>query len=253
VLHYQPQVHAVSGEITGAEALVRWRHPELGLIPPNEFIPLAEDTGLIVPLGRWVLETAARDAHRWRTGGFPRVRVAVNISGRQLARDTLVKTVLDVLQQTGLEPGGLDLELTESLLMQNLDETAALLGELAASGVSVSMDDFGTGYSSLSYLKRLPIHALKIDRAFVRDITTDTDAGAIVSAIIVMARGLRINVVAEGVETHDQYEYLRLGLCSEMQGYFFSRPVPVDDFIALLRANGGRFAVPDYGGLKVVK
>ncbi len=253
VLHYQPQVHASSGQVIGAEALVRWRHPDLGLVPPSEFIPLAEETGLIVPLGKWVLETACTQAKKWALSGFPNVRVSVNISGCQVARDALARTVRVALDVSGLDPRALDLELTESLLMQNLDETADLLGTLARIGVTVSMDDFGTGYSSLSYLKRLPINSLKIDRSFVRDVTSDADAAAIVSAIIVMARGLRINVIAEGVETHDQFEFLRTALCSSVQGYYFSRPIPFDDFHELLKSNNARFAVPELSGLKVVK
>lgn len=253
VLHYQPQINAVSGAITGAEALIRWRHPELGMIPPNEFIPLAEDTGLIVPIGQWVLESACADAKRWSEEGFPAVRVSVNISGRQLSQDSLPQTVRAAVRAASLDPQMLDLELTESLLMQNLDETATLLGILAKIGVTVSMDDFGTGYSSLSYLKRLPIDSLKIDRAFVRDVIEDADTAAIVGAIIVMARGLKINVIAEGVETKEQFEFLRMALCGEVQGFYFSAPVPLQEFISLLKNGDGRFPVPEVSSLKVVK
>jgi diguanylate cyclase (GGDEF)-like protein/PAS domain S-box-containing protein len=250
-LYYQPQINAVSGAIVGAEALVRWHHPELGLVPPNEFIPLAEDTGMIVPLGRWVLETACADAARWRAAGYSAVGVAVNISGRQMERSTLLNTVSDALKASALDARALELELTESLLMQNLDETAILLQELTDLGASVSMDDFGTGYSSLSYLKRLPIQSIKIDRSFVRDVTADSDTAAIVSAIVAMARGLKLNVVAEGVETREQFDFLRLSLCGVVQGYFFSRPVPLDEFMALLRNSNARFVVPELDNFRM--
>lgn len=242
VLHFQPQVSAETGKIFGAEALVRWKHPELGIIPPLEFISLAEDTGLIVPLGRWVMENACQHANAWRAAGFDQVHVAVNISGRQMAREVLVESVENALKKSGLDPTSLELELTESLLMQNLDETAAVLNELAQRGVKVSMDDFGTGYSSLSYLKRLPIQTIKIDRSFVRDITTDKDAAAIATTIIRMGRGLGMDVIAEGVETKEQLEYLRLSRCTGIQGYYFSRPVPPEEFMTLLRTTGGAYA-----------
>ncbi len=247
ILHFQPQVNARTGAITGAEALIRWQHPELGLVSPLDFIPSAEDTGLIVPIGRWVLENACQHAQAWHAAGFTDLHVAVNISGRQLARDLLVNDVNSALQSSGLAPSRLDLELTESLLMQNVEETAVLLNHLADLGVKVTMDDFGTGYSSLNYLKRLPIQTIKIDYSFIRDIITDGDAAAIVRTIIVMARGLGLTVIAEGVEDVAQLDYLRKHLCTGIQGFYFSRPLAGDAFLALLRSNQARFAVSDAG------
>jgi len=247
ILHFQPQVSARTGAIVGAEALIRWQHPELGLVLPLDFIPSAEDTGLIVPIGRWALENACKHAKTWHAAGFTGLRIAVNISGRQLARDVLVNDVNSALQSSGLAPSCLELELTESLLMQNVDETAALLEHLAGTGVKVAMDDFGTGYSSLSYLKRLPIQTIKIDRSFIRDITTDDDAASIVSTIIVMARGLNMEVVAEGVEERAQFDYLRTHLCTGIQGFYFSHPLAGDAFLALLRGNNAVFAISAAG------
>ena len=251
VLHFQPQVNAKTGNIVGAEALIRWQHPELGLVSPLDFIPSAEDTGLIVPIGRWVLESACQHAKTWHAAGFARLRIAVNVSGRQLARDVLVNDVNSALQSSGLDPASLELELTESLLMQNVDETALMLNDLACRGVKVTMDDFGTGYSSLSYLKRLPIQTIKIDRSFIRDITTDSDAASIVRTIIVMARGLNMEVIAEGVEERAQFDYLRKHLCTGIQGFYFSRPLSGEAFLTLLRDNQARFEIENtVGGVR---
>jgi diguanylate cyclase (GGDEF)-like protein/PAS domain S-box-containing protein len=243
LLYFQPQVNAQTGAIFGAEALIRWQHPELGLVSPLDFIASAEDTGLIVPIGRWVLANACQQAQTWHAAGFSDLRIAVNVSGRQLARDVLVNDVNSALQSSGLDPSSLELELTESLLMQNVDETAVMLNDLAARGVKVTMDDFGTGYSSLSYLKRLPIKTIKIDHSFIRDITTDTDAASIVRTIIVMARGLNMEVIAEGVRERAQLEFLRKHLCAGIQGFYFSGPLVGADFLALLRSNNARFEV----------
>ncbi len=236
LLHYQPQVDLKTGRITGMEALLRWEHPDFGMIQPGEFIPLAEETGLIVPIGEWVLQTACAQTKTWQKSGFPTLRIAVNLSGRQLLEKNLPEVIERALRESGLEARYLDLELTESLLMQDTDETSSVMKELNKTGVLFSLDDFGTGYSSLSYLKRFPIDTLKIDQAFVRDITTDPDDAAITKAIIAMAHGLDIHVIAEGVETMEQMEFLRANRCDGMQGYYFSKPVPAETFGDLLKS-----------------
>jgi len=242
LLHYQPQVDIASGAILGAEALIRWQHPDWGLVSPAEFIPLAEETGLILPIGEWVLNEACSQARRWHDAGHVDLRIAVNLSGRQLSQKNLVDIVAATLARCAVAHGMLELEITESLLMQDLEQIAGTLEALVALGVSVSMDDFGTGYSSLSYLKRLPIDVLKIDQSFVRDISSDPDDAAIVQAIIAMAHSLGIKVMAEGVETAEQLAFLRQHRCDGMQGYYFSRPLPPEQFIMLLQrqhsANG---------------
>ena len=234
LLHYQPRVDLHSGEITGMEALVRWQHPEQGLVLPGRFIPVAEDSGLIVPLGAWVLHTACAQNKAWQVAGLKPVCVAVNLSARQFRQQDLVEVVTRTLQETGLDAAYLELELTESMVMQNVEATIATLTRLKAIGVKFSIDDFGTGYSSLSYLKRFPIDFLKIDQSFVRDISTDPDDAAIVKAIISMAHDLGLRVIAEGVETQEQKSFLQQGHCDEMQGYLFSRPVPAEKFEVLL-------------------
>lgn len=225
VLHYQPQVDLCSGRIVGMEALVRWNHPELGLVPPGQFIGLAEETGLIVPIGAWVIRTACAQCKAWERQGLGSLRIAVNVSVRQFAQPDLVEYIAAVLAETGLEPQWLEIELTESLLMQDVDRSIDILERLKAIGLQMSIDDFGTGYSSLAYLKRFPIDLLKIDQAFVRDIETSQDDTAIVKAIISMAHSLGLRVIAEGVETEAQCNFLRLNMCDEIQGYFFSRPI----------------------------
>lgn len=233
LLHYQPRVSVDSLAITGIEALVRWQHPHLGLISPSEFIPLAEDTGLIVPIGEWVLRTACLQGKRWRDQGFAPVQIAVNISARQFHDQDLAQTVIRILEETGLPPNYLELELTESSIMQNAEFAAGMLSRLKSKGINISIDDFGTGFSSLASLKRLPIDALKIDQSFVREATTDPDDAALVMAIITLAHNLRLKVIAEGVETEEQLRFLQLLRCDEIQGYFFSRPVPADSFVSL--------------------
>ncbi len=235
LLHYQPQVDLRSGEITGMEVLVRWQHPELGLVYPDRFIPVAEDSGLIISLGEWVLRTACAQNKAWQRAGLKPISVAVNLSARQFRQPNLVEVVAGILGETGLDPVHLDLEVTEGLVMQNVEATIATLGRLKAMGVKLSIDDFGTGYSSLSYLKRFPIHTLKIDQSFVRDITTDPSDAAIAKTIISMAHELGLMVIAEGVETEEQKSFLCLRHCDEMQGYLFSRPVPAAEFENLLR------------------
>jgi diguanylate cyclase (GGDEF)-like protein len=232
-LHYQPVVDGATGRPIGAEALVRWRHPELGLLLPSEFIPLAEENGLIVPLGEWVLERACTDNLAWQQAGLPPIRMAVNLSSRQLERG-LPDMVARTLKRTGLEARFLGLELTESLLVKHHREDTDTLHALRAMGLHLAVDDFGTGYSSFSYLKHLPLDSLKIDRSFVREIATSPDDAAITTAIIAMAHALGLKVVGEGVETEAQRTALRAEGCDAMQGYLFSRPVPADEFIRLL-------------------
>jgi diguanylate cyclase (GGDEF)-like protein len=233
-VYYQPQVDINSGRVFGVEALVRWQHPEMGLVSPAEFIPLAEDTGLIVPIGEWVLRTACAQSKSWQEAGFAPLSVAVNLSARQFQQQNLSSVVARILQETGLDPHYLELELTESSIMENAESAVRTLGELKEMGVKIAVDDFGTGYSSLGYLKRLPIDKLKIDQSFVRDVTTDPDDAALVMAIIALAHNLRLEVVAEGVETEEQRRFLHLLRCDGWQGYLFSKPLPVGAFEELL-------------------
>ena len=229
-VHYQPRVSLQGGEMTSAEALVRWEHPEAGMMPPAQFIPLAEETGLILPLGEWVINSVCRQLRAWLDAGLPVPPVAVNLSARQFRQKNLVQVVRQALRVEGLEARYLELEITESALMDDMEAAIATLRELKAIGVKLSLDDFGTGYSSLSHLKRLPIDYLKIDQSFVRELTTDPDAAAICLAIVGLAHNLKLTVIAEGVETAGQANYLRQQRCDEMQGYYFSRPVPAGEF-----------------------
>ncbi|HET6522472.1 MAG TPA: EAL domain-containing protein [Geminicoccaceae bacterium] len=224
-LVYQPQLDLASGRVVGFEALLRWRHPKLGPVPPEQFVPLAEESGLIQPLGEWVLRTACEQHRAWRRAGLPRLRIAVNMSGRQFQRGDLARGLGDLLAETAMEPQLLELELTESILMQEGDQTASVLGALAEMGVRLALDDFGTGYSSLGYLKRFPIARVKIDRSFVRDINTRASDAALARAIIAMTHGLNLPVIAEGVETAEQLALLRAYRCDEVQGYLIGRPV----------------------------
>ena len=235
VLHYQPKIDIETEAITGVEALIRWRHPERGLIPPALFVPVAEDCGLIVPIGRWVLHEACRQAQAWIDAGLPPLPIAVNISATEFQGTDFLEGVRATLTQTRLNPRYLELELTESVLMQDAGTTAASLIALKALGVRLAIDDFGTGYSSLSYLRQFPIDTLKIDQSFVREITAGSRDDTIVGAIISMGKSLRQKVIAEGVETADQLAFLRRQHCGEGQGFHFSRPVSADDFAALLR------------------
>ena len=237
LLHYQPQVDLQTGRIVGAEALLRWQRPGHGLVSPLEFVPLLEETGLIVPVGAWVLEEACRSARRWQNMGLPPLRIAVNLSARQFQDDDMCALVQRVLRETGLEGRWLELEITESIVLQNGDTVIRTLDQLRAHGVGHSLDDFGTGYSSLSYLQRLPVARIKIDRSFITHITSDPHDAAIVRAVVGMAHSLGVSVIAEGVETEGQLGYLRGLGCEEMQGYYFSRPLPAEDFAALLRDN----------------
>ncbi len=243
VLHYQPQIDLASGRIVGAEALVRWRHPQLGLVPPGKFIPVAEVSGLIVMIGEWVLGEACRQNCAWQQAGLPAISIAVNISAVQFRSGRIEDNVAAVLADTGLAPELLELELTEGIVMVGANATVETLQRISDMGVKLAIDDFGTGYSSLSYLKRFPIDRLKIDQSFVRDIVTDTDDWAISSAIISMGHSLRLKVIAEGVEHVEQLEMLRRQGCDEVQGYYFSVPLPADDFAVLLRQQ--KFLVKD--------
>ncbi len=234
-LHYQPQVNINSGGIVGMEALLRWHHPERGYIPPLDFIPLAEETGLMVAIGAWVLHSACQQTQRWHEAGHTQVRVAVNLSNRQFMQADLLETIQDALRESGLGAENLEIELTESIIMQDAEGAIATLRALKDMGVKLSIDDFGTGYSSLTYLKRFPLHTLKIDRSFVKDIPYDADDAAITAAIIAMAHNLRLTVVAEGVEDAHQLEFLREQRCDMMQGYYFSKPLSVSEFSALLQ------------------
>jgi diguanylate cyclase (GGDEF)-like protein len=239
VLHYQPRLAVDSLQITGVEALVRWQHPQLGMVPPAEFIPLAEESGLVLPLGEWVLRTACRQNRAWQDQGFPAIRMGVNVAAQQLRQAGLAASVQQILRETELAPEWLDLELTESSIMSNAQGAIDELTTLKQSGVTISIDDFGTGFSSLSYLKRLPLDALKIDQSFVRDVTTDPDDAALVMAIVTLAHNLRLHVVAEGVENEEQLRFLHLLRCDEVQGYLFSRPVTAAELPALLALKPG--------------
>ena len=235
LLHYQPRVDMVSGEITGMEALVRWQHPVQGLLYPTKFIPVAEESGLIVPLGEWVLRTACEQNKAWQLAGLKPVSIAVNLSARQFKQQDLVELVSNILQETELDPSYLELELTESMVMQNVEAAIATLTQFKVIGVKLSIDDFGIGYSSLNYLKHFPIGFLKIDQSFVRDITTNRDDAIIAKIIISMAHDLGLRVIAEGVETEEQKSFLCSHRCDEMQGYFFSMPLPAEEFEILLK------------------
>ena len=234
LLHYQPKIEIASGRMLGVEALVRWAHPTRGLVPPGDFIPLAEERGLIVPIGRWVIQAACRQIRDWRSAGLRAPSVAVNLSARQFVSDTLVEDLVHALALYGLAPPDLEVELTESVLMADPQRANEVLGQLHAMGVRISIDDFGTGYSSLSYLKRFPAHTVKIDRSFISGLPSDPDDTAITQAVIAMAHSLGLTVVAEGVETAEQLDLLRHMGCDEAQGYLLGRPMPAADLQARL-------------------
>jgi diguanylate cyclase (GGDEF)-like protein len=236
VLHYQPTIDLATGAISGAEALIRWAHPTRGLVPPLQFIPVAEDCGLIVPIGAWVLREACSQAKAWIDAGLPRLSMAVNASAMELRSETFQEDLFAILGETGLAPTSLILELTESVLMKHAETVATILRALRQVGVRVALDDFGTGYSSLSYLRKFPLDALKIDQSFVRQIDAAGEDTAIVTAIIGMAQGLGLRVIAEGLETLEELQFLRAHRCDAAQGYYFSLPVPPDQFAKLLRS-----------------
>lgn len=239
LLYYQPKIDTTSWKICGVEVLLRWQHSEMGLVGPSRFIPIAEETNLIIPIGEWVLRAACTQCMLWNKEGLPLLSVAVNLSGRQLKHQNLLETIRKILEETGFNPEYLELELTESVIMHQAEKITETLHKLKAMGIKISIDDFGTGYSSLSYLKRFPIDKLKIDQSFVRDVTTDADDSAIVTAIIAIAQSLKLKIVAEGVETADQLAFLKSMQCDEVQGFYFSRPLSTDETTCLLRENQG--------------
>ncbi len=233
-VYYQPKVEVLTERIVGMEALIRWNHPDLGIISPNQFIPIAEETGLIEPIGEWVLETACRQCLAWEKSGLPRIQMAVNLSVEQMIKPGLAQKLSRIIRRTGLTPNRVELELTESMLMRNVDDGVRILQDLKRLGIRLAVDDFGTGYSSLTYLKRFPIDTLKIDRTFMRDIMVDPDDRSITTAILLMAHSLRLEVVAEGVESQEQLKFLRERNCDLAQGYLFSPPVPTQEATDLL-------------------
>jgi diguanylate cyclase (GGDEF)-like protein/PAS domain S-box-containing protein len=238
-LHYQPKMNLLTGDIAGVEALVRWRHPVRGIVPPAQFISIAEESGLIVPIGHWVLREACRQAMVWRDQGLPAINIAVNISAVELRAKDFVAGVAAILAESGFDPARLELELTETFLMQDSKSTATVLRALKDIGVNLALDDFGTGYSSLSYMKRFPIDTLKVDQSFVRDLGSDLDDANIVTAVINMGKSLHMRVVAEGVETREQLEFLEEHECPEAQGYYFSYPLVAGEFAEFLRHSLG--------------
>jgi len=249
ITYYQPVVNLMSSKIVGLEALVRWQHPQLGVLPPSEFLGLAEDTGLILNISESVMRSACFQTREWQLQGFNNLRIAVNVSARQFQQKDFIDRVIQILEESRLDPSCLELELTETSIMENPESAAKLLTQIRQLGVRVAVDDFGTGYSSLSYLKRLPIDTLKLDRSFVNGVTTDPDDAALVMAIVTLAHNLRLRVVAEGVETNEQLNFLRLLRCDEGQGYLFSRPQPVETLGQILlkefETNSGNSVIPE--------
>jgi diguanylate cyclase (GGDEF)-like protein len=236
-LCYQPKVNLQTGEVLGVEALLRWQHPHRGLVSPVDFVPIAEETGLIVPIGEWVLRRACEDALRWSRCGIDSVKVAVNLSARQFRQGDILKMVEGLLYELRFDPNQLELEITESLLMDDPEASRVALYDLKALGLTIYLDDFGTGYSSLAYLKKFPIDGLKIDRSFIRDIPGDPDDEAITRAIVALSQALRLKVVAEGVESQAQLDFLNLEGCDEVQGYLFSKPLPYEQFVEWMRTH----------------
>ncbi|HKN18697.1 MAG TPA: EAL domain-containing protein, partial [Dissulfurispiraceae bacterium] len=234
VLHYQPKVACSTGHITGVEALVRWQHPDRGLIPPGQFIPLAEAGGLIIPIGEFVLHIACLQNKMWQEAGIKPISVAVNLSSRQFDQKDLIKMVRDALNETRLSPQYLELEVTESTVMRNPEEAIQTLKELKEMGIRIAVDDFGTGYSSLSYLKQLPLDCLKIDRSFIKNVSSNVNDATIVRTIIAMAHSMNMEVIAEGVETERQSVFLQEHGCDAMQGFLFYRPLPAEDISKLI-------------------
>lgn len=230
ILYYQPQFDIQSGKLVGCEALLRWQHPEMGIISPNDFIPLAEETGVIIEIGEWVLQAACLQNKKWQDAGHSPIRIAVNISARQFREPGFLEMIERVVQTTALNPEWLELEITESLLMEDIDSAINILKRLKEQGIHLAIDDFGTGYSSLSYLKRFPLSRLKIDRSFVRDITTDDNDASITKAVIALAHSMNLKVVAEGIETQEQLLFLKEKGCEVGQGYLYSPPVAEESF-----------------------
>jgi EAL domain-containing protein (putative c-di-GMP-specific phosphodiesterase class I) len=236
-LNYQAKLDLKTGDITGVEALLRWNNPELGSVSPMQFIPVAEESGLIVPIGRWVLKTACEQNVAWQREGLRPICMAVNLSPRQFADPDLLKDIGATLAETGMAPEHLELEITESMVMHNTERAVTLLAAIKEMGARLAIDDFGTGYSSLAQLKRFPIDTLKVDRSFIREIPKDSEDRAITEAIIAMGKSLSLTIVAEGVETEEQQAFLRAHACDEMQGYYFSKPIEANKFAELLRTH----------------
>ncbi|WP_374724454.1 EAL domain-containing protein [Calidifontibacillus erzurumensis] len=236
-LHFQPQLDIKNEKIIGFEALLRWNHPDLGNIPPSDFIPIAEDTGLILPIGDWVLRQACLQVKEWEKVGFHSLRVAVNLSAQQFLQRNLAEKIKEVIKETSIRPQNLELEITERVVIHDIDSALSVLKQLKDIGVHISIDDFGTGYSSLNYLKRLPIHTLKIDRSFIFDIDSNPSSKALTSAITSMAHDLNLNVIAEGVETYDQLSYVKKSACDAIQGFYFSKPLQANAVIEFLLNN----------------
>ena len=248
IVYYQPKVDLKTGNILGMEALVRWQHPQLGVLPPNEFIPLAEQTGLIEKIGHWVIRVACRQVRSWQEAGYGTINVAVNLSPLELRDPELGDRIIALVNELDIPPSALELEITETVVMQSMETAAGTLEKLSKAGLSIALDDFGTGYSSLSYLKRFPLSKVKIDRSFISDFMQESNDAAIVSAIIAMSHSLGLRVVAEGVETDEQLRFLQDLHCDEMQGYLISRPVPREEATDLLaRASSIRRMILDYG------
>ena len=235
-LFFQPQYQASSGGMVGAEALLRWNHPTRGMLSPGLFVPIIEDTGLIVPIGQWVLEEACRKFMEWREQGIALQRIAVNVSARQFRNDDFLSVVKDIIFRTGIRPEQLELELTESILMEDVESAMEVLQGLRTMGVRTAIDDFGTGYSSLNYLKQFPVDTLKIDRSFIQNLPENADDAQISRTIIAMGHNLGMGIIAEGVETADQLAFLQAASCEEVQGFYFSRPVAESDFIGLIKS-----------------
>lgn len=237
-VYYQPLIDLHSRQVTAVEALIRWQHPTKGFVSPAQFIPIAEANGLIVPIGEWVLRTTCAQNRAWQLAGLPPIRVSVNLSARQFEQPNLLQVVTQILQETGLEPSYLELEVTESLLMVDIEQSVKTLKKLRELGICLALDDFGTGYSSLNYLKRFPFDMLKIDRSFVHDVMSNPDSAAVTDAIIALAKSLRLNITAEGVETQEQLDYLQMRGCHEVQGFYFSPAVPADAIAHMLKPSG---------------
>jgi EAL domain-containing protein (putative c-di-GMP-specific phosphodiesterase class I) len=242
VLHYQPKMNLQTGRITGAEALIRWLHPNRGLVPPLQFIPIAEESGLILPIGQWVLREACRQVQAWIAAGLPATPVAVNVSSLEFRSEGFLESLRAILKETRLDPRYLELELTESVLMQHAESSVLVLNTLKSIGVRLAVDDFGVGYSSLNYLKRFPVDSLKIDQSFVNDIIADANDATIVGAVISMAKSLKLCAIAEGVETEVQLTFLQAHGCDEAQGYYFSKPLVAHEFAKLLETGMAPFA-----------
>jgi EAL domain-containing protein (putative c-di-GMP-specific phosphodiesterase class I) len=238
-LVYQPQMELSTGKVEGIEALIRWRHPDLGTVSPDHFIPIAEETGLIIPLGEWVLSTACKQLVHWLQQGYPPLRIAVNLSARQFRQKNLALRIEKILAETGLDPTLLELELTESAVMENPEEAVLTLQQLKGMGIALAIDDFGTGYSSLSHLKHFPIDRLKIDRSFVKHVTHDQNDATIAEAIIALAHSMKLTVVAEGIEQSEQLEFMLQRKCDTMQGFYLSRPAEANAFTDFLKKLAG--------------